>query len=116
MRRTARGFLQRAWSDTEGASALEFAIVAPVFFMLVFGVIAVIAAIAQINPIWAMGPYRPDQVVLSVALVAVGVVALVGGALLSGRLGQRWAGRRWLFVTHEWLASAIDLASHRLRS
>ncbi|MEU2153748.1 cytochrome bc complex cytochrome b subunit [Streptomyces sp. NPDC019396] len=32
------------------------------FFFLVFGVIAVIAAIAQINPIWAMGPYRPDQV------------------------------------------------------
>ncbi|MGW7526238.1 cytochrome bc1 complex cytochrome b subunit [Streptomyces sp. NPDC054783] len=32
------------------------------FFFLVFGVIAVIAAVAQINPIWAMGPYRPDQV------------------------------------------------------
>ncbi|MEU3253999.1 cytochrome bc complex cytochrome b subunit [Streptomyces sp. NPDC006997] len=32
------------------------------FFFLVFGVIAVIAAIAQINPIWAIGPYRPDQV------------------------------------------------------
>jgi ubiquinol-cytochrome c reductase cytochrome b subunit len=32
------------------------------FFFLVFGVIAAIAAIAQINPIWAMGPYRPDQV------------------------------------------------------
>ncbi|MFE7772367.1 cytochrome bc complex cytochrome b subunit [Streptomyces sp. NPDC057445] len=32
------------------------------FFFLVFGVIAIIAAIAQINPIWAMGPYRPDQV------------------------------------------------------
>ncbi|MEV0095746.1 ubiquinol-cytochrome c reductase cytochrome b subunit [Streptomyces sp. NPDC050738] len=32
------------------------------FFFLVFGVIAVIAAVASINPIWAMGPYRPDQV------------------------------------------------------
>ncbi|MBQ1087853.1 cytochrome bc complex cytochrome b subunit [Streptomyces sp. B93] len=32
------------------------------FFFLVFGVIAVIAAIAQINPIWALGPYRPDMV------------------------------------------------------
>ena len=32
------------------------------FFFLVFGVIAVVAAIATINPIWAIGPYRPDQV------------------------------------------------------
>ncbi|GAA1364623.1 cytochrome bc1 complex cytochrome b subunit [Streptomyces beijiangensis] len=32
------------------------------FFFLVFGVIAVMAAVASINPIWAMGPYRPDQV------------------------------------------------------
>ncbi|GAA2728019.1 cytochrome bc complex cytochrome b subunit [Streptomyces nogalater] len=32
------------------------------FFFLVFGVLAMLAAIAQINPIWAMGPYRPDQV------------------------------------------------------
>ncbi|MFE0704860.1 cytochrome bc complex cytochrome b subunit [Streptomyces sp. NPDC058872] len=32
------------------------------FFFLVFGVIAIIAAIASINPIWALGPYRPDQV------------------------------------------------------
>ncbi|WP_043488020.1 MULTISPECIES: cytochrome b [Streptomyces] len=32
------------------------------YFFLVFGVIAAIAAIATINPIWAMGPYRPDQV------------------------------------------------------
>ena len=32
------------------------------FFFLVFGVIAAIAAIASINPIWAIGPYRPDQV------------------------------------------------------
>ncbi|MER5734052.1 MULTISPECIES: cytochrome bc complex cytochrome b subunit [unclassified Streptomyces] len=32
------------------------------FFFLVFGVIAVVAAVASINPIWALGPYRPDQV------------------------------------------------------
>lgn len=32
------------------------------FFFLVFGVIAVISAIASINPIWEIGPYRPDQV------------------------------------------------------
>ncbi|GAA3396492.1 MULTISPECIES: cytochrome b [Streptomyces] len=32
------------------------------FFFLVFGVIAIISAIASINPIWALGPYRPDQV------------------------------------------------------
>ncbi|MGW7005687.1 cytochrome bc1 complex cytochrome b subunit [Streptomyces sp. NPDC054933] len=32
------------------------------FFFLVFGVIAACAAIATINPIWAFGPYRPDQV------------------------------------------------------
>ncbi|MEW1636293.1 cytochrome bc complex cytochrome b subunit [Streptomyces sp. NPDC093801] len=32
------------------------------FFFLVFGVIAAIAALASINPIWALGPYRPDHV------------------------------------------------------
>ncbi|MFJ6795700.1 cytochrome bc complex cytochrome b subunit [Streptomyces sp. NPDC091268] len=32
------------------------------FFFLVFGVIAVISAVASINPIWALGPYRPDHV------------------------------------------------------
>ncbi|MBD0708443.1 MULTISPECIES: cytochrome b [unclassified Streptomyces] len=32
------------------------------FFFLVFGVIAIIAAVASINPIWAIGPYRPDMV------------------------------------------------------
>jgi ubiquinol-cytochrome c reductase cytochrome b subunit len=32
------------------------------FFFLVFGVIAVASAVASINPIWAYGPYRPDQV------------------------------------------------------
>ncbi|WP_329228565.1 MULTISPECIES: cytochrome bc complex cytochrome b subunit [unclassified Streptomyces] len=32
------------------------------FFFLVFGFIAITAAIATINPVWALGPYRPDQV------------------------------------------------------
>ncbi|WP_406149798.1 cytochrome bc complex cytochrome b subunit [Streptomyces sp. NBC_01012] len=32
------------------------------FFFLVFGFIAIVAAIATINPIWGIGPYRPDQV------------------------------------------------------
>ncbi|WP_077063672.1 ubiquinol-cytochrome c reductase cytochrome b subunit, partial [Streptomyces sp. MP131-18] len=32
------------------------------FFFLVFGVIAAIAATVQINPVWVLGPYRPDQV------------------------------------------------------
>lgn len=32
------------------------------FFFLVFGVIAAVAAIATINPIWTIGPYRPDMV------------------------------------------------------
>ncbi|MFI6105146.1 cytochrome bc complex cytochrome b subunit [Streptomyces sp. NPDC051310] len=32
------------------------------FFFLVFGVIAIISALFTINPIWALGPYRPDQV------------------------------------------------------
>jgi ubiquinol-cytochrome c reductase cytochrome b subunit len=32
------------------------------FFFLVFGVTSLISAIATVNPIWAYGPYRPDQV------------------------------------------------------
>ncbi|PJE98570.1 ubiquinol-cytochrome c reductase cytochrome b subunit [Streptomyces carminius] len=32
------------------------------FFFLVFGIISVIAATVTINPIWVLGPYRPDQV------------------------------------------------------
>ncbi|RKN42263.1 cytochrome b [Streptomyces hoynatensis] len=32
------------------------------FFFLVFGVITAIAATVTINPIWALGPYRPDKV------------------------------------------------------
>ncbi|WP_445400456.1 cytochrome bc1 complex cytochrome b subunit [Streptomyces sp. LE64] len=32
------------------------------FFFLVFGVIAVISAMFTLNPIWSIGPYRPDMV------------------------------------------------------
>ncbi|GAA2807938.1 cytochrome bc complex cytochrome b subunit [Kitasatospora paracochleata] len=32
------------------------------FFFLVFGTVAAISALATTNPIWAYGPYRPDQV------------------------------------------------------
>ncbi|WP_033826297.1 ubiquinol-cytochrome c reductase cytochrome b subunit [Kitasatospora sp. MBT63] len=32
------------------------------FFFLVFGIVAAMSAIATVNPIWAYGPYRPDQV------------------------------------------------------
>ncbi|MEU0393040.1 cytochrome bc complex cytochrome b subunit [Streptomyces sp. NPDC006208] len=32
------------------------------FFFLVFGVIAFISATFTINPVWALGPYRPDMV------------------------------------------------------
>ncbi|MER7675532.1 ubiquinol-cytochrome c reductase cytochrome b subunit [Streptomyces sp. NPDC096934] len=32
------------------------------FFFLVFGVLALIAAVATVNPVWAYGPYRADQV------------------------------------------------------
>jgi quinol-cytochrome oxidoreductase complex cytochrome b subunit len=32
------------------------------FFFLVFGFIAMLSAVASINPIWVLGPYRPDQV------------------------------------------------------
>ncbi|WP_181139050.1 ubiquinol-cytochrome c reductase cytochrome b subunit [Streptomyces sp. Ru72] len=31
-------------------------------FLIVFGVTALLAAVAQINPVWAYGPYRADQV------------------------------------------------------
>ena len=32
------------------------------FFFIVFGVIALIAGLVTINPIWIFGPYTPDQV------------------------------------------------------
>ena len=32
------------------------------FFFLVFGLITVLSAVATVNPVWSVGPYRPDQV------------------------------------------------------
>ncbi|MER6182175.1 cytochrome bc complex cytochrome b subunit [Streptomyces sp. NPDC001652] len=32
------------------------------FFFLVFGMLALMGGLAQINPVWAFGPYRPDLV------------------------------------------------------
>jgi ubiquinol-cytochrome c reductase cytochrome b subunit len=32
------------------------------FFFVVFGITALLGGIAQINPVWLYGPYRPDQV------------------------------------------------------
>ncbi|WP_346072167.1 cytochrome bc1 complex cytochrome b subunit, partial [Streptomyces thermogriseus] len=32
------------------------------FFFLVFGFLALIAGLVQINPVWSIGPYRPDMV------------------------------------------------------
>jgi ubiquinol-cytochrome c reductase cytochrome b subunit len=32
------------------------------FFFLVFGLLALMGGLAQINPVWAFGPYRPDLV------------------------------------------------------
>ncbi|MHC0432047.1 cytochrome bc1 complex cytochrome b subunit [Streptomyces sp. O3] len=32
------------------------------FFFLVFGVLAILAAVASVNPVWNLGPYRPDMV------------------------------------------------------
>ncbi|WP_369215488.1 cytochrome bc1 complex cytochrome b subunit [Streptomyces flavofungini] len=32
------------------------------FFFLVFGVLAIMGAVAVINPVWVIGPYRPDHV------------------------------------------------------
>jgi Flp pilus assembly protein TadG len=54
MRSPFRRFLRHIWSDTEGASALEFAIVAPIFFMLVFGILVYgyyFASISMLNHI-----------------------------------------------------------------
>lgn len=39
MRNRTKDILRRAGTDIGGASAIEFAIVAPVFFMLIFGII-----------------------------------------------------------------------------
>ncbi|MDX3352588.1 ubiquinol-cytochrome c reductase cytochrome b subunit [Streptomyces sp. ME01-24h] len=39
-----------------------YAVKSGAYFLLVTGVVLIIASIAQINPVWLYGPYRPDQV------------------------------------------------------
>lgn len=39
-----------------------YAVKSGAYFLLVAGIILIIASVAQINPIWLYGPYRPDQV------------------------------------------------------
>ncbi|MEU9396716.1 cytochrome bc complex cytochrome b subunit [Streptomyces sp. NPDC048324] len=39
----------------------QFAASSSGLFFTVFGVLALLAGIAQINPVWVYGPYRPDQ-------------------------------------------------------
>ncbi|MET9351836.1 ubiquinol-cytochrome c reductase cytochrome b subunit [Streptomyces sp. NPDC006617] len=45
-----------------GVPAQVFLVKSAGFFFLVCGVIFFVAAVAQINPVWEYGPYRPDQV------------------------------------------------------
>ena len=52
----------RTNSNIVGLPAKVRAVKSSGYFLLVSGVIFVVAAVAQINPIWQYGPYRPDQV------------------------------------------------------
>jgi ubiquinol-cytochrome c reductase cytochrome b subunit len=40
----------------------QYAAKAGGFFFLVAGVLCLLAGVAQINPVWTYGPYRPDQI------------------------------------------------------
>ncbi|WP_308122076.1 cytochrome bc complex cytochrome b subunit [Streptomyces sp. TRM70350] len=40
----------------------QFATSSSGLFFMVFGVLTLLGGLAQINPVWAYGPYRPDQV------------------------------------------------------
>jgi ubiquinol-cytochrome c reductase cytochrome b subunit len=52
----------RTRRNTVGLPLRVYAVKATGFFFIVTGVIFLIASIAQINPVWVYGPYRPDQV------------------------------------------------------
>ena len=52
----------RTNSNVVGVSAKVRAVKSAGYFLLVTGVVFVIAAVAQINPVWQYGPYRADQV------------------------------------------------------
>ena len=52
----------RTNSNVVGVSAKVRAVKSAGYFLLVTGAVFVIAAVAQINPVWQYGPYRADQV------------------------------------------------------
>jgi len=86
-----RRFLHRAWSSTEGTSALEFAIVAPIFFTLVFGIGTYLAGIAGVvaAPVFSVYPGMDVSIIILVLIVVVvgGLGSLRGvivGSLLIG--------------------------------
>ncbi|MFC8419286.1 cytochrome bc complex cytochrome b subunit [Streptomyces sp. NPDC057236] len=52
----------RTEDNVVGLPPRVYAVKAVGFFFLVSGVIFLMAAVAQINPVWEYGPFRPDQV------------------------------------------------------
>ncbi|WP_399894329.1 cytochrome bc complex cytochrome b subunit [Streptomyces sp. BBFR51] len=52
----------RTNKNVVGIPAQVYLVKSAGFFFLVCGVIFFVAAVAQINPVWEYGPYRPDQV------------------------------------------------------
>ncbi|MEU0285699.1 ubiquinol-cytochrome c reductase cytochrome b subunit [Streptomyces sp. NPDC006147] len=52
----------RTNSNLVGMPLRVYAVKASAYFFLVSGVIFFLAAVAQINPIWSYGPFRPDHV------------------------------------------------------
>ncbi|WP_329031274.1 cytochrome bc complex cytochrome b subunit [Streptomyces sp. NBC_01725] len=52
----------RTKTNVVGPPVQVYAVKSAGYFFMVAGVIFIAAAIAQINPIWRYGPYRPDQV------------------------------------------------------
>ncbi|MFC8063732.1 cytochrome bc complex cytochrome b subunit [Streptomyces sp. NPDC057293] len=52
----------RTNANLVGMPLRVYAVKAGAYFFIVCGVIFLIAGLAQINPVWAYGPFRPDQV------------------------------------------------------
>jgi ubiquinol-cytochrome c reductase cytochrome b subunit len=66
------------------------------FFFLVFGVVALIAALVTINPIWAYGPYDPSPITAGSQPdwymgFADGALRLLPGWLEFDALGRTWS-------------------------
>jgi len=66
------------------------------FFFLVFGVVALIAALVTINPIWAYGPYDPSPITAGSQPdwymgFADGALRLLPGFLEFDALGRTWS-------------------------